>query len=156
MGDAPLPRYVLPITVRFRDVDAMGHVNNAVYLTYFEEARVGYYAAVTGEAFEAPPRGGASLIAARASLDFRSPAYMGETLLVGCRTTWAGRSSLGMDYRVTADEASSRGPGRVVAEGQTVIVTFDYELARPVPIPVAIRAAIEAWEGGPLPTRPPR
>ena len=150
------PRYVLPIAVRFSDVNAMGHVNNAVYLTYFEEARVGYYAAVTGEPFEAPPRAGASLIAARASIEYRSPAYLGERLLVGCRTTWAGRSSLGMEYGVTAAAESSHGGGRLVAEGQTVIVTFDYELARPVPIPAAIRASIEAWEGGPLPARPPR
>ena len=102
-------RYALPIETRFRDTDAMGHINNAVYLTYFEAARAGYYKAVTGRDFEGISDDPVSIILAHASVDFRSQAWYGERLLVACRTTWAGHSSFAFGYRVTADADSKRG-----------------------------------------------
>jgi acyl-CoA thioester hydrolase len=152
--DADPFRYVLPVEVRFRDTDAMGHINNAVYLTYFEAARAGYYHAVTGRSFDGLRDEPVSLILARATVDFRAQGFFGERLLAGCRTTWVGRSSFGMAYRITADEASSHGAGRLLAEGETVLVTFDYKSQRPVRIPEMLLAQLAAFEGQPIPPRP--
>ena len=150
--DGPF-RYVLPIETRFRDTDAMGHINNAVYLTYFEAARAGYYTAVTGRSFEGIADDPVSIILAHAKVDFRSQAWYGERLLVACRTTWAGHSSFAFGYRVTADADSSRGAGRLVAEGETIQVMFDYATQRPTRIPADLLAAMADYEGGPIPPR---
>ena len=147
-------RYALPIETRFRDTDAMGHINNAVYLTYFEAARAGYYKAVTGRDFEGISDDPVSIILAHASVDFRSQAWYGERLLVACRTTWAGHSSFAFGYRVTAEADSKRGAGRLVAEGETVLVMFDYAAQRPTRIPATLLRQMADFEGGPIPPRP--
>jgi acyl-CoA thioester hydrolase len=148
-------RYRHPIEVRFRDTDALGHVNNAVYLTYFEAARAGYYRAVTGSVFDSEE--GArrqSLIIARACVDYRAPAYFGETLVVECGAAWLGRSSFALDYRVTAPAVTPGADPRLVAEGQTVQVMFDYEAGRPIRIPAHLLERLANYEGRPIPPRP--
>jgi acyl-CoA thioester hydrolase len=152
--DADSFRHELAVEVRFRDTDAMGHINNAVYLTYFEAARAGYYHAVTGRSFDGIRDDPVSLILARASVDFRAQAYFGERLLVACRTLWIGRSSFGLGYRIRADGASAHGPGRLIAEGETILVTFDYASQRPVRIPDTLLAQLTAFEGREIPSRP--
>jgi acyl-CoA thioester hydrolase len=107
-------------TVRFRDVDAMGHVNNAVYSTYLEQARI---------AFLSP--GGAeveNMILARLEIDFRSPAKSGETLEITVTPTSVGTKSFRLAYVISA-------PDRVVAEAQSVIVAYDYQHGRSMEIP---------------------
>jgi acyl-CoA thioester hydrolase len=153
-ADAAPFHYELSVEVRFRDTDAMGHVNNAVYLTYFEAARAGYYRAVTGRSFDGIADDPVSLILARAAVDFRAQAYFGERLLVACRASWVGRSSFALEYRITAAEHSPRGAGRLVAEGETILVTFDYATQRPVRIPAELLAQLAAFEGAPIPLRP--
>lgn len=130
-------RHVEKIPVRFRDLDALGHVNNAVYITYLEIARLGYYRLVMGKSN--PELG---LIIARVECDYRSPAFLGETVLVHCGTTVIGNSSMTMAYRLT-DEAS----GRLIAEAKSVQVVFDYKTNRPMPVPDELRQAINAFEG---------
>src|SRR3990172_5102417 len=152
--DADPFRFRVPIEVRFRDTDAMGHVNNAVYLTYFEQARAGYYRAVTGRSFEGIEENPESIILAHATVDFRSPAFFGERLIAECRATWTGRSSFGLAYRITAADDSPRGAGRLVAEGETIQVMFDYATQRPVRIPDELLAQMAAFEGAPIPPRP--
>ncbi len=146
-------RYQLPIETRFRDTDAMGHINNAVYLTYFEAARAGYYRALTGRSFEGVGEDPVSIILARATIDFRSQAWFGERLLVACRATWAGHSSFAFGYRITADADSTRGAGRLIAEGETILVMFDYASQRPTRIPADLLAQIADYEGAPIPPR---
>jgi acyl-CoA thioester hydrolase len=153
-ADAAPFRFRIPIEVRFRDTDAMGHVNNAVYLTYFEQARAGYYRAVTGRSFEGIGEHPESIILAHATVDFRSPAFFGERLVAECRATWTGRSSFGLAYRLSAAEDSPHGPGRLVAEGETILVTFDYDSQRPVRIPDELVAQLADFEGAPIPPRP--
>ena len=147
-------RFRLPVDVRFRDTDAMGHVNNAVYLTYFESARAAYYRAVTGRSFEGIEVEPESIILAHARVDFRAPAFFGERLVVACRATWVGRSSFGLAYRITAAADSPRGAGRLVAEGETIQVMFDYATQRSVRIPDELLAQLAAFEGAPIPPRP--
>jgi acyl-CoA thioester hydrolase len=131
--------------VRFADTDAMGHVNNAVYLTYVESARVAWWRDVTGEAVQREPGRSEALILAESSVAFRAPVFHGETVTVETRATRIGRSSLTMEHRLTA--ATGAGSARLVATVRCVIVRYDYERERPVPVPEEFVERIEAVEG---------
>ena len=151
--DGPF-RYRHTIEVRFRDTDAMGHVNNAVYMTYFELARAGYYQAVTGRVFETLAETDRSMIMAHARVEYRAPAYFGETLVVVCRASWLGSSSFAIEYRLTAADDSPHGPGRLIADGESIQVAFDYAAGRPMRLDPALIRQLEAYEGHALPPRP--
>jgi acyl-CoA thioester hydrolase len=131
--------------VRFADTDAMGHVNNAVFLTYCESARVAYWAAVTGEPIERRPGRAESLILADASIAFRAQIHHGERVTVETRVDRIGRTSLTMTHRLTA--GSSDGPSRLVATCRTVIVRYDYVREVPTVIDDGLVGALEAFEG---------
>ena len=131
-------RVVAKIVPRFRDTDAMGHVNNAVYLTYFEVARTAYWTELTGDRnYQRVP-----FILAHTTLDFRSPAFVQETLLVGIRVSRLGNKSFECTYRV-ADEATDR----LVCEGRSVQAIFDYEKNATYPMPEELKAKVRAFEG---------
>jgi acyl-CoA thioester hydrolase len=136
------------LEVRFADTDAMGHVNNAKYLTYCESARIAYWTDVTGEPIRLGSEGAESLILAEARITYRAPAFHGETITVETRATRLGRSSFTLEHRMTACEGP--GPARLVATSESVLVRYDYASDAPVPISPAHRAAIEAFEGRPL------
>lgn len=139
--------YEHPIEVRFVDTDAFGHVNNAVYLSYFEAARAGYYAHVTGTPFMTGEHGSKhTFVIAEATISYRSPALFGETLIVGCRFAWTTRSSFGLQYRIRADQ-SPIGRARIVAEGETVQVMFDLARNRITRVPADLLASFEEFEG---------
>ena len=131
-------RLVVPIRARFRDSDAMGHVNNAVYLTYFEEARAAYFR----EVVDLQDYRDVAIILAQARCDFRSPLYAGEQLDVGVRVEWIRRKSFGMTYR-----ALVRGPDRLVADSSSVQVAYDYARDRSVEVPEEFRRKAAAYEG---------
>ncbi|HXX60810.1 MAG TPA: thioesterase family protein [Candidatus Sulfotelmatobacter sp.] len=147
-------RYQHPIEVRFSDTDAMGHVNNAVYLTYFELARAGYYRAVTGRVFETLAETDRSLIMAHARVEYRAPTFFGETVVVACRAAWVSRSSFSLEYRLIAAEDSPRGGGRLLADGETIQVAYDYAAGRATRLDPEMVRALEAYEGRPIPPRP--
>ena len=136
------------LEVRFADTDAMGHVNNAKYLTYCESARIAYWTDVTGEPVRLGSEGAESLILAEARITYRAPAFHGETVTVETRATRLGRSSFTLEHRLTACEGN--GPSRLVATSESVLVRYDYTADAPVPISPAHRAAIESFEGRPL------
>lgn len=129
-----------PVAIRFRDLDALGHVNNAVYFTFMEIARVEYFRQIgllkSGE-FPAP-----FFIIAEATCQFKAPIDLATALVVQARVSRLGNSSFDMEYRFV-DEVS----GAVLAAGRTVQVTFDYAARRSVPLPAEWRAAISQWEG---------
>ena len=144
-------RFRAPIEVRFRDTDSLGHVNNAVYLTYFEAARAGYYRAVTGRTFGFGAAAQAeTFVIAEARVAFRAPAYFGETLDVACRAHWAGRSSFGIEYLIRARD-SEIGAARDVADGETVQVMYDFAARRVSRIPPGLLGMFERYEGRPVP-----
>lgn len=114
-----------------------GHVNNAVYFTYMEEARWAYWRELMGE----PYKGSPGLILARAECDFLSPVRPGERLEVWLGTTRIGRSSFTMDWEILGEA------GTPVARGKAVVVTYDYAAASSIPIPDWCRTRIEEYEG---------
>ena len=123
--------------VRFRDLDAIGHVNNAVFLTYLESARIAYWLHVT-------QRSGLSaldMILARAEVDYRSPLQWGDALQVGVRCARLGRASFVLEFRI---EAGSR----LVAEARKVCVAYDHESGGSRPVPEWVRERLRAQDPG--------
>ena len=129
-------RYSRAQDVAFRDIDGLGVVNNAVYLTYIETARLGYMVEVLG----VRSLDEVGVIVAKVDIDFRSPAGLLETLDVGARIPRVGTKSLDMDHEVRGAD------GRLVAEAATVLVSFDYAERLPVPVPDEWRDRIRAYE----------
>jgi acyl-CoA thioester hydrolase len=129
-------RFSRPRSVEFRDVDVAGHVNNAVYLTYLETARIAYLSAVLGLDFTYE----VSLILAHVSVDFRSPAHFPETVEVGARVPRVGTKSFDMQHEVRGEE------GRLVLEASSVLVAYDYAANEPIPVPDDWRARLETYE----------
>jgi len=101
--------------VRFRDCDPMGHVNNAVYSTYLEQARIGVLGGLD------------PFILARVEIDFRAELRAGEEVEVASRCSRVGTKSFDLEHVIRAD-------GRVVAEAKSVLVGYDYEAGQSVPI----------------------
>jgi acyl-CoA thioester hydrolase len=135
------------VEVRLADTDAMGHVNNARYLTYVEIARVAYYEQVTGNALPIGTHGAEEgMILAEIRMTYRNPAFYGETLTVETRVERIGRTSFGMVHRMTAPE-SRYGPARLIAVADSTLVSYDYREECPIPVPEDWRAAIAAFEG---------
>jgi acyl-CoA thioester hydrolase len=136
-----------PVEVRFADTDAMGHVNNASYLTYAEIARVAYYERVTGAPLPLRAHGAdEGMILAEIRITYRSQAFYGEILAVETRVDRIGRTSFTMVHRLTAPE-SRHGPARLVAIADSVLVAYDYGTERPIPVSAALAEEIEAFEG---------
>jgi acyl-CoA thioester hydrolase len=103
-------------TVRFRDCDPMGHLNNAVFSTYLEQARLAY-----GE-------GQADIILARTEIDFRSPVFVGETVEIAVEPGRVGTKSFELSYELRAGD-------RVVANAKTILVGYDYEKNESTDVP---------------------
>ena len=140
-------RFRRRIEVRFADTDAMGHVNNAAYLTYCEIARAAYYEAVTGQPLPLGTHGASEgMILAEARIAFRSPAFYGETLTIEARVGRIGRTSFTQEFRLTAPE-SRYGLRRLVAVSDSTQVMYDYEHERPIPVSPELAAAMERFEG---------
>ena len=144
--DLPGPfRHRVEIVVRMADTDAMGHVNNAIYLTYCEMGRIHYWTDVTGEPIALGTEGAESLILAEARITYRAPAFHGEVVTVETRARHIGRSSFTLDHRLLA--AIPGGTPRLVAVSESIVVRYDYATARPVALSPAHVAAIESYEG---------
>ena len=144
-------RHEVEIAVRFADTDAMGHVNNATYLTYCEGARLRYWTDVTREPITHGHGGAESLILAEARITYRAQAFYGEVITVQTRATRIGRSSFTLEHRLLA--AAPGGQARLVAVSDSVLVRYDYATARPVSLSAEQIAAIETFEGRPLTDR---
>lgn len=135
------------VEVRFADTDAMGHVNNAAFLTYCEIARAAYYEAVTGRPLPLGVHGAEEgMILAEVRVTFRAPAFYGETLPVETRVVRIGRSSFTMEHRISAPD-SRYGSRRLIAVAESVLVTYDYAAGKPVPVPDSLITGIESFEG---------
>lgn len=134
----PAFRFRHQLQARFRDCDLFGHVNNAVYFTYMEEARWAYWRELTGDF---PHDRLPGLILARAECDFIRPVRPGERLDIWIGTTRIGRTSVALDCEMLDDR------GQAIAKGKAVMVTYDYSSAKPVPVPDWTRARMEEYEG---------
>jgi acyl-CoA thioester hydrolase len=142
----PLPhpdqfRFHVDVEVRFRDLDAMGHVNNAVYATYFEVARLGYVKAL-GTPESGDVRGLFPFIMLDLQIRFVSESRLGDVLRVHVRTASVGTKSFVFEYLVTRV-----GDGAVVTVGSSTLVYFDWGQHRTLPVPADFRERLERLEG---------
>jgi acyl-CoA thioester hydrolase len=132
--------HVIPITVRFRDIDALGHVNNAVFFTFLETARVEYmHSVVFGTATRNLSEWG--LILAQISCDFKKPIYLGQTVEVGTRVAEMRNASFLVEQRIEAD-------GQLSALAKAVVVHYDYQAGKSARIPDDFRARVGSFEAG--------
>ena len=123
--------------VRFRDLDTLGHVNNAVYSTYLEQARVQYFDEVLGVPFE-----NREMVLAHLDVDFRRPVGLDDgPVRVACGVTDLGESSIRMRYRVHAE-----GAGAVAATAESVQVAWDGTTGEAQPVPEEWRESFESFE----------
>ncbi len=124
-----------PIEVRFSDLDAMGHVNNAVVVSYMEQGRFQWWRSfLGGRKFQEE-----GFLIARVEVDYRMPILLGDDVRVELRCTKVGNSSFDLGYRLTKGLE-----GEVFAEGKTVQVMLDFVAQRPKPLSLATRAWLEA------------
>jgi acyl-CoA thioester hydrolase len=115
--------YVRRERVRFRDCDSMGHMNNSVFSTFLEEARID----VLG--------GLASFILARVEIDFRAELRAGDEVEVRTRCSRIGTKSLELEHELHAR-------GLLAAEAKSILVGYDYERGQSVPLPDEVRARL--------------
>jgi acyl-CoA thioester hydrolase len=130
-------RFALSQPVVLRDLDAFAHVNNAVYLTYAENARVAYLKELVGAVTYEQIRN----IMAHATIDFRAEASYGDILTIAVRTERIGTKSFDLAYRIV------RQDGETVAELSTVQVMFEFATGQTIAVPSEWRSAIAAYDG---------
>ena len=137
LADPGAYRLAVDIPVRFRDTDGMGHVNNAVYLTYLEIARERYWR----EIFNLTDYRRVDLIVARIEIDFRSQATVGETIVVGIRASAIGRRSFDFTY-----EGWERSGRRLILSARSVQAMYDYELLATKEVSEEVRRGLLSFE----------
>lgn len=125
--------YTTEVDVRFRDLDMMGHVNNAVYATYLEEARVAYYDDVLSVTVDE-----LSFVLANLEIEYRRPIKHGEEVRIGLRTAGISDRSMTTEYLIEAD-------GDAAATAESVQVAVD-ENGDPTEVPDDWRKEIEGYE----------
>lgn len=117
------------INIRFADIDVMGHVNNAVYLSYFEQARMAYFKELLGGEWDWNHHG---ILLARNEIDYKLPVLLHDELEITTRLTHMGKKSLTLSYRL---EIEREGQREVCAEGKSILVCFDYHENRTIEVP---------------------
>jgi acyl-CoA thioester hydrolase len=127
------PAFTHRLVVRFRDCDMLGHVNNAVYFTYLEQARLAWWRHLGGgSGFP-----GANTVIVHASCDYRAPAFLNDELDVRVALAAVGRSSVTLTYAIVNSVT-----GQLIAEGKSVNVTVDETATKPIAVPEATRALL--------------
>jgi|Deesub1362A_J573_1020465.scaffolds.fasta_scaffold05651_2 acyl-CoA thioester hydrolase len=133
-------RFYYPLEIRYGDIDAQRHVNNARYFTFMEQARVRYFEHLglwDGRDFD-----DVGIILLEASCTFKAPIQYGQQVRLGARVVRLGNKSIEMEYRF--EEQTS---GSILAEGRAILVSYDYHRNRSRRIPDAWREAISEFEG---------
>ncbi|MFA9415202.1 acyl-CoA thioesterase [Natrinema sp. HArc-T2] len=126
--------FTVEIPVQYRDLDPQGHVNNAVYVSYLETARVDYLEAMADMAAE-----DISFVVASLEIDYERPITKADDPTVALWITYLGESSCTMEYEIRVD-------GTVTATAETTMVHVDPETGRATPLPDELRARMEPSE----------
>ena len=130
------PLLATRVDVRWGDMDAYGHVNNATYATYVEEARLRWVASLPGEWRTAAS---APVIAAQ-TINYRRQLEWPATLRVALSAERVGNSSITIGFAISAEG----DPSTVYADGSSVLVWIDPGSGRSIPLPASVRAAAGA------------
>ncbi len=131
-------KYKTPIHIRFSDMDAFGHVNNAIYLTYFEIARGDYWTNIIEWDWNEM-----GIILGRSEIDYKKPITLNDQIVCYVRTSRVGNSSFDVEYilsKVVGDKEE------ICTTGKTVCISYDYKAAKSSPIPVKQRKKMIAYD----------
>jgi acyl-CoA thioester hydrolase len=123
--------YRVPLPIRFADIDALGHVNNAVFLTYMEVARTAFWVERVGEVRVQE----IDFVLARVEIDYRRPVVFNDALSCELWLEKIGRSSFTVGYRFAV-------AGEVVGEARSVQVFVDLATGSPKPVPDSFRERV--------------
>ncbi|MGB7337720.1 MAG: thioesterase family protein [Phototrophicaceae bacterium] len=135
-------RYQQAIEVRFADLDALGHLNNATYLTYCEQIRIRYIQDVCGRSENWNQLG---MILARTEIDYLQPITFEDTVTLHIRVSRLGGKSFDMLYAITR-QAEDDDRVHIAAQAKTVMVSFDYHTQSTIAVPEFWRTAITSYE----------
>jgi len=120
-------KYKTPVAIRFSDIDAVGHVNNAVYLTYFEDARLNYWReAINWNVYEN------GVIVGRSEVNYLKPITLDDQVACYVRTTRIGNSSFDIMHVLVRLTANGE---EICTTGKTVCISYDYSTNKSIPIP---------------------
>jgi acyl-CoA thioester hydrolase len=134
MPDTPRLLHSLRLQVRWGDMDALGHVNNAEYLRYFEQSRIAW---LEGQGYRTTGEGTGPILA-KASVTYLKPIIYPNELEVRLFTARTGNSS----FTLASDIVNARDATERFTEGEFVIVWIDYAAGKSVPVPDPLRAVL--------------
>lgn len=130
--------YKTAIPIRFADIDAFGHVNNATYLTYFEIARSIYWKEIINWDWNS-----AGIIIRKSQIEYLKPIRLNDEIYAYVRTCKIGNSSFDVEYILVK---KVNGKEEICTTGLTSCVSYDYNLNKPVPIPLYQKNKMKAFE----------
>jgi acyl-CoA thioester hydrolase len=137
LADFPV---VVRMPIQWGDQDAFGHVNNTVAIRWFETARIGYLDATgLGHLMQ---RGDLGVILASITCHYRKQLSYPDAVQIGASITKIGRTSLIMKHALLSEKQNA-----IAAEGESVIVMFDYHAQRPIRVPQELRDTLQRVEG---------
>ena len=124
-------KHISEVHIRYGDIDAMGHVNNVVYLQYFEQARMSWFKKLLGTDWDWNSVG---VVLARNEIDYRLPLFLHERPVIKTTVEHVGETSVTLKYQVIKTENGKR---LLVATGKSVLVCFDNKTQKPEAVPKA-------------------
>ena len=134
-------KHKTPVQIRFKDIDALDHVNNANHITYFELARVKYFDDVVNEQVNWSEQG---IILAHIAVDYKARIYFKDNVFVYTKCVRLGNKSFDLAYSLIREKD---GKETVLATGSSVQVCFDYKNQSTISIPTSWKKKIQAFEG---------
>lgn len=135
--------FTIPYTVRVVDVNYGGHVANSAVLNFFQDARIAYLKNLGGYS-ELNIGNQCGIILPEAHVKYLAEMFLGDELVIGARVKGVGRSSFTMEYCIKRD-------GEATAEGETVLICFDYQKRKPRRLDTQFREKVEAIESTSVP-----
>ena len=133
-------RFYHPVEVRYGDLDPQGHVNNAKHLTYFEQARIAYLMEL-GLFTKDQSFMEIGVILADVHITYVEPVYFGQNIKVGVHIAELRNKSMKWAQNILDVES-----GREIANGEVIMVTYDYRAGKTIPIPQEWRDKISVFE----------
>jgi acyl-CoA thioester hydrolase len=131
-------KYKTPVAIRFSDIDAVGHVNNAIYLTYFEEARLSYWRNAINWNLQED-----GVIVGRSEVTYLKPITLTDEIACYVRTTRIGNSSFDVMHILVKITPAGE---EICTTGKTVCISYDYGANKSIPIPAKERERMIAYD----------
>ena len=133
-------KHKTPIQIRFKDIDVLGHVNNANHLSYLEMARISYFEKVVGSNINWNKDG---IILAKVIIDYKMPMMLTDKVFVYTKCSKVGTKSFDLEYAIVKEE---NGKEIIVATATTIMVCYDYNSKNSVPIKEEWKKKMLAFE----------